>query len=263
MDLELRGKVAMVAGASRGLGYAVAHALGAEGVAVSMISRDQTAVCEAARRIAGDAQAEVFAMAADLSVADDVARWAEATERRFGGIDLLFTNSGGPPLGPILSFDDRAWAEAAELLVFGTIRMVRAVVPAMKRRGSGAILMSTSSAVKEPARNLGLSTVMRASVSALAKTLALELAPANIRVNQIVPGRIDTDRVRSIDELNGRQNHVSAEEQKARSLALIPMGRYGAPDEFGRAAAFLLSGAAAYVTGATLQVDGGLIRGVL
>jgi 3-oxoacyl-[acyl-carrier protein] reductase len=123
--------------------------------------------------------------------------------------------------------------------------------------------MSTSSAVKEPIRNLGLSTVMRASVSALAKTLAIELAPENIRVNQIVPGRLDTDRVRSIDEKNGKQNGVSSAEQKARSLATIPMGRYGTPEEFGRVATFLLSGAAAYVTGATLQVDGGMIRSVL
>ena len=123
--------------------------------------------------------------------------------------------------------------------------------------------MSTSSSVKEPIQNLGLSTVLRASVSALAKTLALELASSNIRVNQIVPGRIDTDRVRQLDEINGKKQGMTAEQAKVKSMAAIPMGRYGEPDEFGRVAAFLLSGAASYMTGATVQVDGGLIRSVL
>jgi hypothetical protein len=138
--------------------------------------------------------------------------------------------------------------------------MVREAVPSMTARGGGAILMSTSSSVKEPIQNLGLSTVLRASVSALAKTLSLELASARIRVNQIIPGRIDTDRVRQLDELNGQKTGVSAEQAKARSVKSIPMGRYGQPEEFGRVAAFLLSDAASYMTGATVQVDGGLIH---
>jgi 3-oxoacyl-[acyl-carrier protein] reductase len=148
-------------------------------------------------------------------------------------------------------------------LLFSTIRMVRAVVPSMQARGGGAILMSTSSSVKEPIPNLSLSTVLRASVSALAKTLALELAPSNIRVNQIVPGRIDTDRVRQLDQINGQRQGISADQAKAKSVTTIPLGRYGEPEEFGRVAAFLLSDAAGYVTGATVQVDGGLIRGVI
>jgi 3-oxoacyl-[acyl-carrier protein] reductase len=133
----------------------------------------------------------------------------------------------------------------------------------MKKRGGGSILVSTSSSVKEPIPNLGLSTVMRASVSALAKTLALELAPEKIRVNQIIPGRLDTDRVRQLDEGNAKKAGIGAEEQRKRSIATIPAGRYGEPDEFGKAAAFLLSDAASYITGATLQVDGGLVRNVL
>jgi 3-oxoacyl-[acyl-carrier protein] reductase len=136
-------------------------------------------------------------------------------------------------------------------------------VPVMRQRGGGAILVSTSSSVKEPIANLALSTVLRASVSALAKTLAIELAADGIRVNQIVPGRVDTDRVRELDAINGKKNGVSSEDQKARSIATIPLARYGTIEEFGRAAAFLLSPAASYVTGATLQVDGGLIRSVL
>ena len=123
--------------------------------------------------------------------------------------------------------------------------------------------MSTSSSVKEPIQNLGLSTVLRASVSALAKTLALELAASKIRVNQIVPGRIDTDRVRQLDEINAKKQALTTEQARAKSMAAIPLGRYGQPDEFGRVAAFLLSDAASYMTGATVQVDGGLIRSVL
>jgi 3-oxoacyl-[acyl-carrier protein] reductase len=263
MDLSLKGKVAMVAGASRGLGYAVAAALASEGASVSMVSREERNICEAAKGLTSLNGAEVFAMPADVSVPGDVSRWAEATEKRFGGIDLLFTNSGGPPTGPALSFDDGAWQKTADLLLFSVIRLVRAAAPSMKQRGGGAILVSTSSSVKEPIANLALSTVLRASVAALAKTLALELAPSGIRVNQIVPGRVDTDRVRELDAINGKKNGLSSDDQKSRSVATIPLGRYGRPDEFGRAAAFLLSDAAGYITGATLQVDGGLIRSVL
>jgi 3-oxoacyl-[acyl-carrier protein] reductase len=131
------------------------------------------------------------------------------------------------------------------------------------KRGGGAILVSTSSSVKEPIQNLGLSTVLRASVSALAKTLAIELAGKNIRVNQIIPGRIDTDRVRQLDEINAKKQGVTPDEAKARAMGAIPLGRYGQTDEFGRVGAFLLSDAASYMTGATVQVDGGQIRSVL
>lgn len=249
----------MVAGASRGLGFAVAEALAAEGAQVSIASRDEAAIRAAAERIGAD----VLPVPVDVTSADAIREWAAATQKKFGGIDLLFTNSGGPPAGATLSFDDRAWQDAVDLLLFSTLRMVRAAVPSMQARGGGAILMSTSSSVKEPVQNLGLSTVIRASVSALAKTLALELAPDRIRVNQIIPGRIDTDRVRHLDEINAKRQGVTPDEAKKRAVATIPMGRYGWTEEFGRVAAFLLSDAAAYMTGSTVQVDGGLIRSVL
>jgi 3-oxoacyl-[acyl-carrier protein] reductase len=263
MDLHLKDKVALVAGASKGLGYAVAHALAREGAAVSICSRDEAAIKAAGSRIEAETGARVLAVAVDVRSADAIQRWARATEDTFGGIDALMTNSGGPPAGLALSFDDAAWQDAADLLLFSALRMVRAAVPSMQRRGGGAILMSTSSSVKEPIQNLGLSTVLRASVSALAKTLALELAEAGIRVNQIIPGRIDTDRVRHLDEMNAKKQGVSVEEAKKRSMASIPLGRYGEGDDFGRVGAFLLSDAAAYMTGATVQVDGGAIRSVL
>jgi 3-oxoacyl-[acyl-carrier protein] reductase len=259
MDLQLKGKVAMVGGASRGLGLAVAQALAGEGAIVSMSSRNDGAIQAAAQRIGGN----TLATAVDVKSAADIQRWAELTIDRFGGVDLLFANAGGPPAGPVLSFDDAAWQESANLLLFSALRMIRAVVPSMTARGGGAILVSTSSSVKEPIPNLGLSTVLRASVSALAKTLSLELASAKIRVNQIVPGRLDTDRVRELDEINSKKQGISPADAKARSAAAIPMSRYGEPEEFGRVAAFLLSDAASYMTGATVQVDGGMIKGVL
>ena len=182
---------------------------------------------------------------------------------QLGGIDLLFTNGGGPPAGRVLEFDDAAWRSAFDLLVLSVIRQVRLVVPTMQARGGGAILMSTSSAVKEPIPNIAISNVLRASVAALAKTLALELAASKIRVNQIIPGRIGTDRVREIDEINAKKAGIPADEQRQRSVSTIPVGRYGEPDEFGRMAAVLLSDASAYITGASVQVDGGLVRGLL
>lgn len=260
MDLGLTGKVAMVAGASRGLGFAVAEALAREGALLSIASRNQEAICAAAARLD---RGSVLPMPLDVRSPDGIGRWVDATEARFGGVDLLFTNSGGPRAGAALSFDDEAWQDAVDLLLFSAVRMVRAVVPSMQRRGGGAILMSTSSSVKEPIANLGLSTVLRAAVAALAKTLALELASSRIRVNQIIPGRIDTDRVRELDEINAQRQQITVDEAKAKSIAAIPMGRYGEPEEFGRVGAFLLSDAAAYMTGATVQIDGGLIRGVL
>src|SRR4030095_8725228 len=139
----------------------------------------------------------------------------------------LVTHSGGPPAGAALSFDDAAWQDAAELLLFSALRMVRAAVPLMQARGGGAILMSTSASVKEPIPNLGLSTVLRASVSALAKTLAIELAPSKIRVNQIIPGRVDTDRVRQLDQIAATKQGITPEQAKHKSEAAIPLGRYG------------------------------------
>jgi 3-oxoacyl-[acyl-carrier protein] reductase len=263
MNVGLSGKVAMVGGASRGLGYAAAHALAREGAHVSLAARNGDALCAAANRLEQDTGRRVLAMPVDLSVRHDVERWFAATAERFGGVDLLFSNTGGPPPGPVLAFDDAAWEAAFAQLVLSAVRLVRLVVPSMQQRGGGSIVMATSSAVKEPIPNLALSNVLRASVSALAKTLAQELASSKIRVNQIVPGRIDTDRVRQIDEANARRNGITVAEQQARSAATIAMGRYGTAEEFGAIAAFLLSDAASYVTGASILVDGGLTRSVM
>jgi 3-oxoacyl-[acyl-carrier protein] reductase len=263
MNLGLNGKVAMIGGGSRGLGLAVARALAGEGAQVSIASRNPDAIKAAGARIQQESGGQVLAFAADLASDTAIAEWHRTTVDRFGPVDLLFTNSGGPPAGRVLDFDDAAWRAAFELLLLSVIRQVRLVVPSMQARGGGAILMSTSSAVKEPIANIALSNVVRASVAALAKTLALELAASKIRVNQLVPGRIGTDRVREIDEINAKKAGISPDEQRHRSVSTIPLGRYGDPDEYGRMAAFLLSDASAYITGASVQVDGGLVRGLL
>jgi 3-oxoacyl-[acyl-carrier protein] reductase len=262
MNLGLTNKIAMVAGASRGLGFAVARGLAREGARVSLSSRRADAAEAAAEQIRKETGAKVLAMACDVSAADAIASWHKATVDKFGGLDLLYTNSGGPPAGPAMKFDDAAWQSAFELLVLSTIRMVRLAVPAMEARGGGAILLPTSSAVKEPIGNLSLSTVLRASVASYAKLLSTELAPKKIRVNHLIPGRIFSDRVREIDAENAARAGITPEEQRKRVSAAIPLQRYGETDEFANAAVFLLSEAASYITGASLQVDGGLIRGM-
>lgn len=252
----------MVAGASRGLGFAVAEQLAREGALVSISSRDESAIAQAGQRIR-EAGGRALAHAADVRSAGAIERWRDATITEFGGIDVLYSNSGGPPPGAAVDASDETWQQAFELLLLSAIRMARAAVPAMRARGGGAILMGTSSSVKEPIANLALSTVLRAGVSAFAKTLAIELAGDRIRVNQLIPGRIDTDRVRELDAANAKRQNLSIDEVKRRASAAIPIGRYGEPAEFASAAVFLLSPAASYITGATLQVDGGLIRSVV
>jgi 3-oxoacyl-[acyl-carrier protein] reductase len=204
----------------------------------------------------------VLAVPTDQRSFDAIRGWHAATVQKFGGVDLLFANTGGPPAGAALTFDDTGWQAAFESLFLSVLRLTRLVVPGMEARGGGAILMDTSSSAKEPIPNLALSNVMRAAVTSLAKTLSLELAKSHIRVNTLIPGRIETDRLRELDAIGAAREGVEIEDYRRRTSATVPLGRYGDPDEFGRVAAFLLSDAASYITGAGVQVDGGLIRGL-
>ena len=263
MDLGLKSKIVMVGGASKGLGYAVARALAGEGASVAIASRDEAAIRRAAEAIQQETGARVVAVAADLSRAEAIAAWHATTLKAFGGVDGLFCNTGGPPAGAAMSFDDAAWQQAFDLLLMSVVRTVRLVAPSIEARGGGAILVGTSSSVKEPIPHLALSNVLRSGVTSLAKTLSLELAPKKIRVNTLIPGRIATDRLRHLDEVNAKREGVSVDEHQKRAAATVPLGRYGQPDEFGRIGAFLLSDAASYITGASVQVDGGLLKGLL
>jgi 3-oxoacyl-[acyl-carrier protein] reductase len=263
MDLGLAGKVVLIGGGSRGLGYAVAEAVAAEGAKVSIMARDSSAIREAVSRLEASSGADVVGHAVDVSRPDELERWVSDTAERWGGVDACLSNAGGPPPGEFAAFDDDAWRRAFDLIVLSAVRLARAVIPYFQRRGGGALAFVTSSSTKEPIPNLTLSTVTRASVAALSKDLSRQYASQGIRVNHLVPGRIDTSRVRSLDAANAERAGITLEEQYQRSVATIPMGRYGEPVEFGRAAAYLLSPGASYITGATLQVDGGVLRGII
>lgn len=260
MDLGLRGKVVMIAASSKGLGFGVAHALAAEGAHLSLCSRTESEIQAATVRLIDEYNVEALATACDVTVSHDIRVWVERTIARWDMVDALLVNAGGPPAGLLLSFDDAQWQSAFELTLMSAVRMIRAVVPHMHQ--GGAILTITSSSVKEPIELLGLSTVMRSGVAGLVKMLADELAPQSIRVNNLIPGRIETDRLIQVDAARAARAGKTAADIRAESLATIPLNRFGTIEEFGAAAAFLLSPAAAYITGASLRVDGGMMRSI-
>lgn len=260
MDLGLKGKVALVAAASKGLGFGVARALAADGARVSICSRDSASVDAAVKKLTDETGAEVIGTACDVTNGDSIKAWVDATVAKWGVIDALLVNAGGPPGGLLLDMTDAQWQAAFELTLMSSVRMIRAAVPHMTNGGS--ILTITSSSIKEPIERLGLSTVMRSGVAGLVKTLADELAPQKIRVNNLIPGRIDTDRVAQLDAAAAKRQNLSVEEVRAQSVSKIPLKRLGTIDDFGAAGAFLLSPAAEYITGATLRVDGGQMRSI-
>ncbi|MEE9452067.1 MAG: SDR family oxidoreductase [Gammaproteobacteria bacterium] len=262
MDIGVRDKVALVAAASKGLGFGIAQVLAEEGAKVSIGSRTATDIKAAATQLQQQTKSEVLAGVLDAADHQSILDWVSATHKHFGRVDCLVINAGGPPAGNFDDFEDPTWQAAFELTLLSAVRMVRAVLPLMRQQGGGSILAVTSSSVKEPIDHLLLSNVMRSGVASLMKSLARQLAKENIRVNNLVPGRIDTERVRSLDAFNAKAHGIPEPEWQARMEATIPMGRYGHITEFGKAGAFLLSDAASYITGATFVVDGGLIRAV-
>ncbi len=262
MDLGLRGKVAMVAASSKGLGFGIARELAREGALVSIGSRTESEIHDAAETLTNETDGDVLANVLDAADPDSIIQWLENTVDAFGGVDILVVNAGGPPAGKFDDFADSDWQAAFELTLMSAVRMVRAALPYMREAGGGSILVLTSCSVKEPIDFLLLSNVMRSGVTSLAKSLSQQLAPENIRVNNLMPGRIDTDRVQSLDAMNAEAKDLPAEEIKAINELGIPLGRYGSIEEFGRLGAFLLSDAASYITGQTIAVDGGAIKTV-
>jgi len=258
MDLGLQGKVALVAASSKGLGYGVAKALAENGAKVSLCSRTEADVKAAALTLSEDYGVDTLAIACDVTKPEDIQAWVDKTVDAWGQIDCLLVNAGGPPAKVFKDLTDDDWQAAFELTLMSSVRMIRAAIAHMPDGGS--ILTVTSSSTKEPIPRLGLSTVMRSGVAGLVKTLADELAGDGIRVNNLIPGRIDTDRVKQLDENTSKVLDIGIDEVRERSKAKIPLGRYGNIDDFGAAGAFLLSPAASYITGATLRVDGGSMR---
>ena len=261
MDLGVEGKVYMIAGASKGLGLAIARCLAADGAAVSIASREPAGIARAAQVLGGEVPGPVLGTACDVRDPAALAAWIDATITRFGRLDGLVTNAGGPPPGRFAAFGDEAWQGAFELTLLSVVRLVRLALPHLRVNG-GAILTLTSSTIREPAESLLLSNVMRAGVATLAKSLSRELAGDGIRVNNLVPGLIGTDRMVELDAFEARTRGATSAEVRSQREGLIPMGRYGTPEEFARVGAFLLSPAASYISGATIVVDGGSMRSV-
>lgn len=255
MDLSLEDKSFVVGGASSGLGRAVAEQLAAEGARVLLVARNADSLQEVTEEL-GD---RTHPCAADVSQAAGVDEVAAVAVDRFGALDGVLVNAGGPPFGPALELTDEQWLDAFRLLIGGPVRLLRALVPRMNDGAS--VLFITSTSVREPIKDLDSSNVLRPGVAALVKCLAKELGP-RIRVNSMAPGRIDTARSRSLDEARASDFGISTEEQRRNVSEGIPLGRYGSPEELGRAAAFLLSPAASYITGVSLQVDGGLVSAI-
>ena len=260
MDLQVRDRVYLIAAGSRGLGFAIARQLALAGAHVVLGSRQREEVEGAAQTLRGESGGQVVGSTLDMRDAQSIERWVAGAMEQFGAIDGVLVNAGGPPPGGFDDFDDAAWQAAFDLTLMSAVRLVRQSLPALRRSKAASILVLTSSSVKEPIDMLLLSNVMRSGVSSLAKSLSRSLATDAIRVNNLVPGQIYTDRIKALDAKLAQANGVDVAAQRASNEALIPLGRYGDPEEFGKAGAFLLSPAASYITGASLVVDGGSMK---
>ena len=259
MELGLKGKRALVCASSRGLGYACALGLAREGCNLVMSSRDQGRIDGAAARIRKQADAQVHAVAADISQPEAITQLVETCVDKLGGLEIAIHNAGGPPPGGFSDVDEAKWALAFELSLMSFVRVARAAVPYMKRAGYGRVIAITSSSIRQPIPNLVLSNAMRMGVLGTAKTLSKELAKDNILVNVIAPGRIYTERIDELDRADAAREGTTVEAIRKESVATIPIGRLGRPEELANLVVFLASEAASYVAGAAIQVDGGML----
>jgi 3-oxoacyl-[acyl-carrier protein] reductase len=263
MDLKLSGRVALVNAASRGLGRGIAEALAAEGARLVISSRSQEAIERTAAEIAEQYGGEVVPVGADVSRPEAAEMLVGEAIGRFGQLDILVNNSGGPPGGYFADFDDAAWQNAFELLLLNVVRMVRASVPHLRASGHGRVVNVASTSVRQPIRGLILSNSLRAGVVGLAKTLSDELAPDQITVNTVLPGRILTDRLREGFLAPAREAGMPVDDLARREVAKeVPLGRVGETEDMGSLVAYLCSDLAAYITGQLIAVDGGQLRGI-
>jgi len=252
MDFQISGKTALVLGASRGLGAAIAKSLAAEGVKVFAAARSADKI---------EASASITPIAVDLSDKASVAALIETLKQQ-GGVDILVNNSGGPKAGPAVGQTSESWTAAFEMMATSIFAVTNAMLEGMIAKKWGRIITIGSSGVEQPIANLALSNGVRAAVAGWSKTLASEVAKHGITVNMILPGRIDTDRVRELDGMKAKNSGASVEAVQEASRNDIPTGRYGRPEEFAAVATFLASSQASYVTGSAIRVDGGMIKGL-
>jgi 3-oxoacyl-[acyl-carrier protein] reductase len=263
MDLGLRGRVALVTAASRGLGRAIAESFAAEGASLVICARGADALEEARAAIAQTTGADVEMVGADVATEQGIARVWQRARDRFGRVDILVTNAGGPPSGPFESLEWETWQEAVDLTLRSAVELTRLVLPGMKERRWGRILNVTSIAVKQPVDGLMLSNSLRAAVTGFARTLANEVARYGVTVNNLMPGYTRTERVEQLNAATAAREGITIDDVSRRIEAQIPMRRLGEPNEFAALAAFLASEQAGYITAQSIAVDGGWIRSVL
>jgi 3-oxoacyl-[acyl-carrier protein] reductase len=263
MEFGLRGRVALLAASSKGLGRAVAEELAAEGASLVLCARGPEALSATARHIRAEYEVPVLEVVADVAKAGEAERVAREGIAKFGRIDILLTNSGGPPPAPFEALTREAWDQAVALVLASAVSFCQAVVPGMKERRWGRILNVTSIAAKQPVDNLMLSNSIRAAVIGFARTLANEVARFGITVNNLLPGFTRTERMVELAQVTAQKEAITEEQALARYAAQVPLGRMAEPVEFAALAAFLASERASYITGQSIAVDGGWIRGLL
>ncbi|MFX1362897.1 MAG: SDR family oxidoreductase [Promethearchaeota archaeon] len=263
MDLALEGKVAIVAASSKGIGKAIALALAREGTKLAICARGEEALKGTADEIIGKTGVEVLAIKADVTVEEDVQRLVRSAAEKFGRIDILVSNSGGPPTGVFEDIPQETWENAVDLNLMSTIYLCRAVIPYMKKQKWGRIINMTSVSVKQPIDGLILSNAVRAGVVGLSKSLSNEMAKDNILINVVGPGYTLTERVRELAKSKAMKEGISEEEVYEAWEERIPLGRLARSDEIANLVVFLASEKASYITGTTIQVDGGLVKSLL
>lgn len=260
MELNLKNRVALVTGASRGIGRAIAHSMASSGAQVCLVSREMPTLVAAADEIAQSTGAQVLPIAGDVSDVETPQRIVAEVEGQWGRVDILVNVSGGPPPGSFLERSEDEWSSALAVSLMSVVRFTRSVVPGMKERGWGRLLTVSSTIAKEPTPQMVLSATARAGVSAFTKAIATELAPHGITANVLLPGGVATQRLESLVSSAAERDGITYEESLARSVALIPLGRFATPEEFANVALFLSSPEGGYITGVSLEVDGGLTR---
>jgi len=260
MDLKLKGMTVVVAGSSRGLGFATARCFAMEGAKVVINGRNSEKISATTRALQDESGSEVIGVSADVSTQAGCAQLIAEAARRFGGVDILITNAGGPAAGSIESLSDEVWAKAFDLTLMSNVWLIRAAIPYLRASKAASVVTITSLSVKQPIKNLLLSNTLRAGVLGLTKTLSLELGEEGIRFNCVLPGWTMTERVTELMAGRAAANGTTIEQETTKQAAESPFKRMATPDEFASATVFLASPRAAYITGVNLSVDGGMIK---